>query len=169
MNEEQRDQLEAAARHLYGLIHARFIITSRGLSKMVRLITLPSVFVYDSDTHSSVFFCFRSRSTRKPTLEGALVYFATVKRSSLSVSRISPTRKQSNFTALVVRISTLQNHPVTELSMVPTLAAHSRTCCSWSTQEWCHLKAFRSLVLVVKAKADLREDCRVGQQLKWRG
>lgn len=35
MNEEQRDQLEAAARHLYGLIHARFIITSRGLSKMI--------------------------------------------------------------------------------------------------------------------------------------
>lgn len=36
LNDEQRDQLEAAARHLYGLIHARFIITSRGLTKMVR-------------------------------------------------------------------------------------------------------------------------------------
>lgn len=36
MNDEQRDQLETAARHLYGLIHARFIITSRGLAKMVR-------------------------------------------------------------------------------------------------------------------------------------
>lgn len=30
-----RDQIEASARHLYGLIHARFIITSRGLTKMV--------------------------------------------------------------------------------------------------------------------------------------
>ncbi|KAK4050096.1 casein kinase 2 regulatory subunit [Microbotryomycetes sp. JL201] len=35
LNEEQRDQLETSARHLYGLIHARFIITSRGLSKMI--------------------------------------------------------------------------------------------------------------------------------------
>lgn len=30
-----RDQIEASARHLYGLIHARFIITTRGLGKMV--------------------------------------------------------------------------------------------------------------------------------------
>ena len=36
LNDEQRDALEASARHLYGLIHARFIITSRGLAKMVR-------------------------------------------------------------------------------------------------------------------------------------
>lgn len=35
MNDEQRDQLETSARHLYGLIHARYIITSRGLQKMV--------------------------------------------------------------------------------------------------------------------------------------
>ena len=35
LNDEQREQLETSARHLYGLIHARFIITSRGLSKMV--------------------------------------------------------------------------------------------------------------------------------------
>lgn len=36
LNDEQREHLESSARHLYGLIHARFIITSRGLSKMVR-------------------------------------------------------------------------------------------------------------------------------------
>jgi len=35
MNEEMRDSIESSARHLYGLIHARFIITSRGLTKMV--------------------------------------------------------------------------------------------------------------------------------------
>ncbi|KAL8286902.1 hypothetical protein RQP46_003908 [Phenoliferia psychrophenolica] len=35
LNDEQRDALETAARHLYGLIHARFIITSRGLAKMI--------------------------------------------------------------------------------------------------------------------------------------
>lgn len=35
MADELRDNIEASARHLYGLIHARFIITSRGLTKMV--------------------------------------------------------------------------------------------------------------------------------------
>lgn len=40
LNDEQRDQLETSARHLYGLIHARFIITSRGLAKMVSVVLL---------------------------------------------------------------------------------------------------------------------------------
>lgn len=43
LNDEQRDQLETSARHLYGLIHARFIITSRGLAKMVQSCTPPPV------------------------------------------------------------------------------------------------------------------------------
>lgn len=34
--DEMRDQIEKSARHLYGLIHARFITTTRGLAKMVR-------------------------------------------------------------------------------------------------------------------------------------
>ena len=34
-DDEMREQIEKSARHLYGLIHARFIITTRGLSKMV--------------------------------------------------------------------------------------------------------------------------------------
>lgn len=34
-SDELRDQIEASARHLYGLIHARFVITSRGLTKMI--------------------------------------------------------------------------------------------------------------------------------------
>lgn len=34
LNDEGRESLESSARHLYGLIHARFVITSRGLSKM---------------------------------------------------------------------------------------------------------------------------------------
>lgn len=34
--EEHRGGIELSARFLYGLIHARWIITSRGLVKMVR-------------------------------------------------------------------------------------------------------------------------------------
>jgi hypothetical protein len=35
MEEEHRGGVELAARFLYGLIHARWIITTRGLNKMV--------------------------------------------------------------------------------------------------------------------------------------
>lgn len=36
LDESQRDQIESQARILYGLIHARYIVTTRGLAKMVR-------------------------------------------------------------------------------------------------------------------------------------
>ncbi|CAB4408642.1 unnamed protein product [Rhizophagus irregularis] len=35
LDDEMREAVEKSARHLYGLIHARFIITSRGLAKML--------------------------------------------------------------------------------------------------------------------------------------
>ncbi|BFZ56158.1 casein kinase 2 regulatory subunit [Savitreella phatthalungensis] len=35
LDDEVRDTIELSARHLYGLIHARYIITPRGLSKML--------------------------------------------------------------------------------------------------------------------------------------
>ena len=34
-DDEMREQIEKSARHLYGLVHARYIVTTRGLSKMV--------------------------------------------------------------------------------------------------------------------------------------
>lgn len=34
-DDELREQIEKSARHLYGLIHARYIVTTRGLAKMV--------------------------------------------------------------------------------------------------------------------------------------
>ena len=37
-DDEMRDQIEKSARHLYGLVHARYITTTRGLSKMVSLL-----------------------------------------------------------------------------------------------------------------------------------
>jgi casein kinase II subunit beta len=34
-DDEMRETIEKSARHLYGLVHARYIVTTRGLSKMV--------------------------------------------------------------------------------------------------------------------------------------
>jgi len=36
LDDDVREAVETSARFLYGLIHARYIVTSRGLSKMVR-------------------------------------------------------------------------------------------------------------------------------------
>lgn len=36
-DDEMREQIEKSARHLYGLVHARYIVTTRGLQKMVRI------------------------------------------------------------------------------------------------------------------------------------
>ncbi|KAF2401371.1 casein kinase-like protein subunit II beta [Trichodelitschia bisporula] len=33
--DDMREQIEKSARHLYGLVHARYIVTTRGLSKML--------------------------------------------------------------------------------------------------------------------------------------
>jgi casein kinase II subunit beta len=35
-DDDMREQIEKSARHLYGLVHARYIVTTRGLAKMVR-------------------------------------------------------------------------------------------------------------------------------------
>jgi len=34
-DDDMRETIEKPARHLYGLVHARFIVTTRGLAKMV--------------------------------------------------------------------------------------------------------------------------------------
>lgn len=34
-DDEMRETIEKSARHLYGLVHARYIVTTRGLAKMV--------------------------------------------------------------------------------------------------------------------------------------
>ncbi len=34
-DDEMRETIEKSARHLYGLVHARYVVTTRGLTKMV--------------------------------------------------------------------------------------------------------------------------------------
>jgi casein kinase II subunit beta len=40
-DDDMREQIEKSARHLYGLVHARYIVTTRGLAKMVCIPGLP--------------------------------------------------------------------------------------------------------------------------------
>ena len=57
-DDDLREQIEKSARHLYGLAHARYIITNRGLAKMVCLSSLGCPGPY---THRNLHL--RSRST----------------------------------------------------------------------------------------------------------
>ncbi|KAK2591858.1 casein kinase 2 regulatory subunit [Conoideocrella luteorostrata] len=41
-DDEMRETIEKSARHLYGLVHARYIVTTRGLTKMVCIFCLRS-------------------------------------------------------------------------------------------------------------------------------
>lgn len=36
VDDDMRESIEKSARHLYGLVHARYVVTTRGLAKMVR-------------------------------------------------------------------------------------------------------------------------------------
>lgn len=58
-----REQIEKSARHLYGLAHARYIVTTRGLAKMVTLQQFVDLVLTSA----------RSTSTRRPTSANALV------------------------------------------------------------------------------------------------
>lgn len=70
-DDDIREQIEKSARHLYGLVHARYIITSRGLGKMVCFIRSASFIPYFSYTIPLLLLCCPSSSVcgaRQPTL-----------------------------------------------------------------------------------------------------
>lgn len=46
IQDESRGNLDVQARLLYGLIHARWIVTARGLTKMVRVLNVLPKVVY---------------------------------------------------------------------------------------------------------------------------
>lgn len=57
-DDEMRETIEKSARHLYGLIHARYIVTTRGLAKMVSLSLLcPRLAAYTPLLHSTYLTC----------------------------------------------------------------------------------------------------------------
>lgn len=68
-DDEMREAIEKSARHLYGLVHARYIVTTRGLGKMVCSRRCDTRSCFHELSCSRLTRKFNSsRSTRRPTL-----------------------------------------------------------------------------------------------------
>lgn len=71
-DDEMREAIEKSARHLYGLVHARYIVTTRGLAKMVshkHFYSKPPNLSKQCLTRTLLFPS--STNTKKPTLANA--------------------------------------------------------------------------------------------------
>jgi len=87
-DDDIREQIEKSARHLYGLVHARYIITTRGLQKMVFFIFPPPVPSFPAKLLGN-----SSKSTRNATLAAARACSAARTRFSQSDSPTFHTAK----------------------------------------------------------------------------
>lgn len=90
-DDDLREQIEKSARHLYGLVHARYIVTTRGLAKMVSPKATPAL-VFPSLLHKLELMKTSSlTSIRSVTLANALVLCVTGTLFSLWARPIFPT------------------------------------------------------------------------------
>lgn len=131
LEDEIRGTVEISARLLYGLIHQRWIVTSRGLAKMVHT-------RHHQELHPTLGAHYHTlihslRSTKKPISDAVPVSSATPNPSSPAASPTSPTKNPSNSTAHAAKTFTPLNQVVMDPSTAPTLAQRFRTCSSWST------------------------------------
>lgn len=119
-SEEERERLEKSARHLYGLVHARFILTARGLQKMLEkyrnsdfgrcprvhcnLHPLLPIGLHDTPRQSAVkLYCAKCedlyvpKSSSHATIDGA--YFGTTFPGMLFqvYPKIIPSKSQERF------------------------------------------------------------------------
>lgn len=156
LDEEMRDIVEKSARHLYGLIHARFIITTHGLTKMVRrfdfriaridrttwtttlLATyLTSFFFFFFFDLLFMKFVIKSwKNSKSAILDGAHEFSATATLFCLWHSQISPTPNPSSYSAAAAKTFTTQSRLAMHRSMVPISDAVSPICSSRSTLNW---------------------------------
>ena len=123
-DDDMREQIEKSARHLYGLVHARYITTTRGLAKMVGLNPHPGPVIH-ADLYSL-------RNTRKAISANVLESRATLILSYPPEWQICLMSSPSSSTAANAKISTTLNHHAMPTSTAPTSAHHSRTSYSKS-------------------------------------
>ena len=82
--DDMRETIEKSARHLYGLVHARYIVTTRGLAKMVRPFPTPPILSPKENKKrlTQLPGTRRSTSSKKQTSANAHACCATHSRSS---------------------------------------------------------------------------------------
>ena len=115
-DDELREQIEKAARHLYGLVHARYIVTTRGLAKMVcdrKRGKKPD------ETQTDVFSS--SISTKSAISESALESYVRATLFCPWANMTFPIRVPSGFTVPNAKIFTTPSRLAMAPSMVPTL------------------------------------------------
>ena len=134
LNDELRDGIESSARHLYGLIHARFILTSRGLSKMV-----------DKFRKADFGRCPRVLCYGQALLPVGLSDIPYQKAVKLYCPRCEDiySPKSSRHGAIECVAS---DSVRADLVAAHTSARRSRTCCSWSTRICALMRYLRPLV-----------------------
>ncbi len=67
-DDDMREQIEKSARHLYGLVHARYITTTRGLTKMVCLVLLSPLVPPATNDPLTTFLRMTAREIQKRRL-----------------------------------------------------------------------------------------------------
>lgn len=147
IQDDLRVSLDVQARLLYGLIHARWIVTARGLTKMVSLlISLISEITPPQITRGLLTLFSNSSLTNsnERTLVAAHVFYAHPNLSFPSDSRISLTKNQSNCIVDDAKTFILPNPHDTDPSMVLISEPPSHTSSFSSTQPSFHLKTLIS-------------------------
>ena len=118
-DDDMREQIEKSARHLYGLVHARYITTTRGLAKMVGL--YPRL---GPEIHADL---YSSRNTRKVTLANVPESCAMHTLFFLLAWQISLMSSPSSSTVANAKTYITPNHLAMPTLTALTLEHHSRT------------------------------------------